>query len=180
LSLAPSVQPDAPEAVLYEEPTVRLFGRTLPKANVAERVAWSIVFVGLVTIFSVATQLTPDRRGIGTHEQIPLIGGHMPPCGFVAWSQQVFHKPYPCPSCGFTTTFAYAAHGQVWDAIKNQPFGFFVFCTFAALVPVSLLCAIGQVSPLRWTDHWRWKWILGALATFWLLAWFYKMRMLTG
>ncbi len=179
MSLAPSTAEAAP-APLYEEPTVRIFGRTLPKASVPERAAWAIFFVGLVTIFSVARHLVPDRRGIGTHEQIPLIGGNMPPCGFVEWSKHAFGKPYPCPSCGFTTTFAHAAHGQIWSAIKNQPFGFFVFCVFAALVPVSLLCAIGQVSPLRATDHWRWKWILAACAVFWFGAWLYKMRMLTG
>ncbi len=178
MSLAPSPQAPALEAG-WEEPTVRLLGRTLPRANLAERVAWGVFFVGLVTVFSIARHLTPDPRGIGTHEQIPLIGGFLPPCGFVVWSQATFGHAYPCPSCGFTTTFTLAMHGEVLHAIANQPFGFVVFCLFALLVPVSLLCAIGQVSPLRLTDHWRWKWILGALFVVWLLAWLYKMRIMT-
>jgi hypothetical protein len=178
VSLAPSPATQADLDLSYDEPTIRLLGRTLPKANPVERVAWAIVFVGLVTVFSVARHLTPDARGIGTHEQIPLIGGSMPPCGFVAWSQATFGKPYPCPSCGFTTTFAHAMHGELWTAVKNQPFGFIVFCSFGLMIPTSLLCTIGQVSPLRATDHWRWRRILATLFVLWLLAWFYKMRMM--
>jgi hypothetical protein len=169
-----------PVPVLEGEPAVRVLGRTYPRAGGFERLAWGIVFVGLVTIFSVARQLTPDPRGIGTHEQIPLIGGYMPPCGFAAWTQAEFGRPYPCPSCGFTTTFAHAAHGHVWAAIVNQPFGFVVFCVFALLVPVSLGAAILGVSPLRATDHWPWRWILGPLAAAWILAWIYKIGMMRG
>jgi hypothetical protein len=170
----------SPPPVVYDEPTVRVLGRTLPRANQMERVAWALAFVGFVTVFSIARQLSPDARGFGTHEQIPLIGGSLPPCGFVTWSQATLGKPYPCPSCGFTTTFAHAMHGHFWAAIVNQPFGFVVFAVFALLVPVSIFAAFFAVSPLRATDHWRWRWILGPLAVLWLLAWIYKIRMMTG
>jgi hypothetical protein len=164
----------------YEEPTIRLLGRTWPRASGHERLAWAIVFVGVVSIFCLASQLTPNPHGMGTHQQIRLLGGYMPECGFVVWTRVVWGTGYPCPSCGFTTTFAHAMHGHLLAAIVNQPFGFLVFLTFAAFVPVSLACTIGQISPLRATDHWRWRWILGTLALLWLLGWIYKIRMTTG
>jgi hypothetical protein len=103
----------------------------------------------------------------------------MPPCGFVAWSQLTFGKPYPCPSCGFTTTFALSAHGHLWGAIKNQPFGFVVFCGFLLLIPVSLLCTLGHVSPLRSSDHWPWRWICGVFFLMWIGGWVYKIGMMS-
>src|SRR5271155_2022381 len=120
------VAPSRP-AVSYDEPTVRLLGRAWPRAGFHERFAWAIVFVGMVTTLSVARQLTPDPRGMGTHQQIRLLGGSMPECGFVVWTREAWGTGYPCPSCGFTTTFAHAMHGHFLQAIVNQPFGFLVF-----------------------------------------------------
>jgi hypothetical protein len=173
VSVSPVSPP--PEALPWDPPYVKRWGRLLPRATPFERVAWAVILVGLVTIFGLAAQLAPDARGVGTHEQIRLFGlGPIPPCGFLAVTG------YPCPSCGFTTTFALAAHGHVIAAIANQPFGFLVFLFFAALVPISLVAVVGPISPLRATDHWRWRWILGVAFVLWALGWLYKVRMLTA
>ncbi len=174
-----SVAASPPPLTLEELDTVNILGRRWPRASGAERIAWLILFVGLVTTLSLARHLTPDPRGIGTHEQIPLIGGFLPPCGFVVWSEQTFGKAYPCPSCGFTTTFTLAMHAQPWAAFKNQPFGFLVFCLFVTLVPVAFSCFALSISPLRATDHWRWRWIFLIGGALWVAGWLYKIRMMT-
>ncbi|NUM80603.1 DUF2752 domain-containing protein [bacterium] len=33
----------------------------------------------------------------------------------------------PCPGCGFTRSFIYLAHGDVWNSIRMNPFGLIVF-----------------------------------------------------
>jgi hypothetical protein len=40
----------------------------------------------------------------------------MPACGFAVALGK------PCPTCGMTTAFSHVAHGQLWSAIKVQPF----------------------------------------------------------
>ncbi|MCX5660912.1 MAG: DUF2752 domain-containing protein [Planctomycetota bacterium] len=92
-------------------------------------VRWSNRLVGLAlvvgpgSLLAVASRLTPDARGMRTHEQLGL-----PPCGFAAVSG------YPCPTCGMTTAFAHAAHGQIVDAVVAQPFG--------GLLAIASACAV--------------------------------------
>jgi len=63
--------------------------------------------VGLIAPLVVASQLTPNRRGRGTHEQLGL-----PPC----FSVVMFGVR--CPSCGMTTSFAHLARGEFAAAAK--------------------------------------------------------------
>jgi hypothetical protein len=153
---------------------VQLLGRVWPRATKSERAAWGIIGLGLICVLALAAWLTPDPAGVGTHRQIPFLGpGHsIPPCGFLEVTG------IPCPSCGYTTTFALAMHAQFWTAIKNQPMGFLVWIGFCTMLPVSLASALGGVSPLRATDHWRWKWLLVGFVSLWLLGWIYKIGML--
>lgn len=148
---------------------VRLGRWTFPRASGAERLAWCALLTGVLIVLGLAASLTPDPRGIGTHEQIPFLGGHMKPCGFA------FATGIPCPSCGYTTTFALAAHGKILEAVKNQPFGFVVFLVACALVPASLVAAIYRVSWSRVTDDWPWIRILVVTVVLWLAAWAYKI-----
>jgi hypothetical protein len=60
----------------------------------------------------------------------------------------------------------------------NQPFGFLVFLGFVTLVPVAFACVTFAISPLRATDHWRWRWILLALGVLWIAGWVYKIEMM--
>lgn len=68
---------------------------------------------GALGVLGVAAWVSPDVRGVGTHEQLGLA-----PCGMVV----VFGLP--CPTCGFTTSFALFARGQWWASAWNQPAGF--------------------------------------------------------
>ncbi|MFH1109252.1 MAG: DUF2752 domain-containing protein [Planctomycetota bacterium] len=71
-----------------------------------------LVLAGCVSLFAVAARLEPAAGGIGTHEQLGL-----PPCGMaMIWG-------LPCPTCGMTTAFAYAARGQFAAAFHAQPAG---------------------------------------------------------
>lgn len=145
------------------EKAVVVFGRTWPKADLSERLFWAFAFLACTAVLLIALRLQPDGRGVGTHEQLGL-----PPCGFVAaWG-------IPCPSCGFTTTYTLAAHGRPWAAIKNQPFGFFLFCLTVLGSPGSLLAAWRGVSLLDATVRWPWGKILLGLLAGWLLSWAYK------
>jgi hypothetical protein len=152
--------------------SVTLFGRTFPRASGAERLAWCVLLVGVVLVLGIATRLTPDPRGMGTHEQIPFFGGTLKPCGFA------YVTGIPCPSCGFTTTFALAAHGRLLAAVKNQPFGFLSFLVACSLVPASIAAAAGKISWARFTDDWPWRGIVLVTVALWLLAWVYKIEMM--
>jgi hypothetical protein len=154
------------------EPSVRRFGRLLPRSTVYERVVSCFMLVFAASVLALATRLTPDPRGIGTHEQVPVLGDYLKPCGF--------HEAtgYPCPACGYTTTFAYAAHGRLWAALKNQPFGFFLFLLACGALPACALVVLGKVSIARWADAWPWQRILPILLVFWLCSWLYKIEMM--
>jgi hypothetical protein len=69
--------------------------------------------------------LRPDPAGISTHTQLGLDR-----CQFEA------RTGLPCPSCGFTTSVSFFAHGNVLASIYVQPMGFViaVFCAAAVWV----------------------------------------------
>jgi hypothetical protein len=124
-------------------------------------VALGLAVAGLV--------LTPDGRGVGTHEQLGL-----PPCATMAlWG-------IPCPGCGVTTSVALASHGCLLASLANQPFGFAVWLAAVAFV------AWSWVQHLRGRDLWvavqAWnagRWIAAAF----VLAggaWVYKLVRVLG
>lgn len=153
----------------YSRPQVVWFGFSWPRALGAERVFWAGALVACLVVLGLAKSLDPDARGIGTHEQLGL-----PPCGIV----EMFGVP--CPSCGYTTTFALAADGHVGAAIVNQPFGFLVFLTAVCAVPLTAFSVFGRVSLFACTERWPMGWILAGAATLWLLAWCYKLWLVSA
>ena len=108
--------------------------------------------------------LTPDARGVGTHEQLGLR-----PCTTMKlWN-------IPCPGCGLTTSVTMATQGDFWVSFKNQPFGLVCFLLGVAFVVWT------PIAHFRGRDLWadvnalrigRWAAILGVLAA---LAWVYKI-----
>jgi hypothetical protein len=72
----------------------------------------AIVGAGLLAVLLLASQLRPDPRGWGTHEQLGL-----PPCTFLT----VVGKR--CPACGMTTAWANATHGRLADALRANASG---------------------------------------------------------
>jgi len=125
--------------------------------------------LGPVLLLLLGFFVSPDPRGFGTHEKLGL-----PPCVMMAWLH------VPCPGCGVTTSVALAAHGRIWDSIRNQPFGFLV----ALSIPAAAIWAIA--GHLRGRDLYRdlgsirvgpWLlWLAGAVA----LSWFYKIAAVLG
>lgn len=147
--------PDAPAESLHDETAA---------AARHVRVTAIVIAIGCAGILFVATYLTPDPRGFGTHEQLGL-----PPC----ISTTFLHVP--CPVCGMTTAFSLMAHARPVDAFRTQPAGaiFFVVCLFALAGAVSALVSgfvpslMVRVSSSRVT-----VWTFAALMT---AGWLYKV-----
>jgi hypothetical protein len=98
-----------------------------PRAGHADRLAWLALACAVVFVAAVAHWLTPDARGIGTHEQLGI-----PPCGFLALTG------LPCPACGLTTCFAHMAQGHFVLAAHTHPVGVSMFVCMCACLPLAV------------------------------------------
>lgn len=81
----------------------------------------------------------------------------------------------PCPTCGMTTAFAYAAHGQLGLAVLAQPMGAFLSLATGAAFWIGLYVAvtgsrIGEVCGNLARPR-----VLWALAGAGAAAWAYKL-----
>lgn len=81
----------------------------------------------LVVLFAIASCLTPDPQGFGTHRQMGL-----PPC-----SIQTLYG-IPCPTCGMTTAFAHFVRGELVSASQANPGGFLAASSCVLLLPWSI------------------------------------------
>ena len=90
------------------------------------------VFLAIVAMagLAVGRMLTPDPRGLGTHESLGL-----PPCMFR------YATGLPCPGCGMTTAVSHAAHGDLGQSFLTQPAGFLVGVGLWIAVPLMLFAA---------------------------------------
>lgn len=70
------------------------------------------VFAPALGMLIVAAMLKPDPAGVGTHAQLGL-----PACQWLVMTDR------PCPTCGMTTAFSHAAHGEMAAAFATQPAG---------------------------------------------------------
>lgn len=104
------------------------------------RVAGGAILAGCVSLFAVASRLEPMTSGIGTHEQLGL-----PPCGMaVLWG-------VPCPTCGMTTAFAYAARGRWASSFHAQPAGLAVAVGIAGIAAIAMrTLATGRTHRVNW------------------------------
>ena len=82
---------------------------------------WSLF---LLAGFAVATFVSPDSRGFGTHQQFGL-----PPCTIRMLTG------VPCPSCGATTSFAHFVRGEWPSAIRANGAAFVLACVLAVQIP---------------------------------------------
>jgi len=145
-------------------PTTLPTPRAPERATARERFAAVLVALGAVAVLAVAAWLRPDPAGHGTHEQLGML-----PCTWAA----VLDKP--CPTCGMTTSFAYAANGDMLGALTAQPFGallaLLTAVTFWGALHVALTGSLlGRIAGSMYRP--RILWIGGALA---LAAWGYKI-----
>lgn len=129
-----------------------------------KRLVAAALFVGTGVVLVIAAMLTPDASGAGTHTQLGL-----PTCSWIVAVDM------PCPTCGYTTSFTHAAHGDLLGAFATQPFGA-LLAVGTALVFLGSLVVVLTGAPLGgmvaryWTAKWTWA-VIGMV----LLAWVYKI-----
>jgi hypothetical protein len=120
---------------------------------------------------SIARWLTPDAKGVGTHQQLGL-----PPCTFY-WLSGI-----PCPFCGMTTSWSYAAHLMPLRSFHNQPMGLVLFVITAAFIPgLLVMAAMGRsaFTPEQVFDRMGLRgW--SALFLGLLFAWIWKIALVRG
>ena len=88
----------------------------------------AVVGTGLLSVLLLASQLRPDPRGWGTHEQLGL-----PPCTFLS----------------MTTAWAQVTHGRPLDALQTHATGsLLALGTLATGLTAVVVAARGK--PLRW------------------------------
>lgn len=99
----------------------------LPLGKWGHRLLQAPAFYLAVAIagLAVGRMLTPDPRGLGTHEALGL-----PPCTFQ------YITGFPCPGCGMTTAVSHAAHGHFLVSLRTQPAGFLFAVGLALAIPL--------------------------------------------
>jgi hypothetical protein len=87
--------------------------------------------VALIAPLIVASRLTPNAAGMGTHQQLGL-----PPCTIVMfWGMR-------CPSCGMTTSWALATHGRLLAAAQANAGGLLLALIAVVMGPWSLVSGL--------------------------------------
>lgn len=95
------------------------------------RVVACLMLFGLAAGWRLVIAIAPSPTGLGSHTQLGL-----PPCTFPMLTG------FPCPTCGMTTSVAYAARGHVAASFHAQPAGLalsFAIFLFTACAAVTLL-----------------------------------------
>lgn len=133
----------------------------------SRRILGAAVAAGALSLLAVAAWLKPSSTGVGTHLQLGLMQ-----CGWVT----AFGKP--CPTCGMTTAFAHAAHGDLASAAVAQPMGAALAVAASAAFWIGLhVCltgsALGRVcgNLLRPRVLWLFAGAVGAAWAYKLLVW---------
>lgn len=124
---------------------------------------------GCVLLLGVAASISPDARGVGTHEQLGIA-----PCTFMA----VYG--WPCPSCGYTTSFSLFAHLRWGQSLYNQPMGFLLALATAMVAWGGAYVALtGKPLHRLFGRFFTGKWVL-AVTVLMVLAWGWKMGLVKG
>jgi hypothetical protein len=129
-----------------------------------DRLGYLIFVLVSVSLLAIARLLRPSSRGVGTHEQLGL-----PPCLFLHLTG------IPCPNCGLTTSFAYAARFEFFSSLITQPFGLIAFFLTIFAIPLSIFLSRRRIS---WSElmHARIvKRLTYVAIAFYVLSWFYKI-----
>lgn len=133
------------------------------RPTVARAVAGGVL-VACSCVLAVSAWLTPDQRGLGSHQRLGY-----PPCTFVAMFG------YPCPTCGMTTAFAHTVRGELVSAFSAQPAGLGLALATIAAGCLSLgVVLTGKVWAVNWCRVSPTHVTLGVLLLV-LLGWFYKL-----
>lgn len=112
--------------------------RVAVRLGAAVRVALAVVSLVLAGLWLTAFRLTPERAGLGTHQQLGL-----PPC-----TARVL-LGIRCPACGMTTSWAYLARGDVVGAAVSNVGGLMLGVLALVTIPAAAwMAAIGKRLPL--------------------------------
>jgi hypothetical protein len=121
----------------------------------------------LLVLLAIASQLTPDPRGYGTHEQLGV--GQ---CAFIRlWN-------IGCPSCGMTTSWSHLTRGNLRAAAEANVTGLLLGLYALAAIPwllassvrghwcylrprlgvlLPLLAMAATVAVCDWIRRWGWE-----------------------
>ncbi|MGD9688744.1 MAG: DUF2752 domain-containing protein [Phycisphaerales bacterium] len=130
----------------------------------AQRALALFLALACLSLLALGARLTPSPSGHGTHHQLGL-----PACG---WVQLI---NVPCPTCGMTTAVSHAAHGDLLNSARTQPFGFLFALAAAAAFWVALHAALTGAR-----THALFAFLLRPpslciLAALWIGSWVYKI-----
>jgi hypothetical protein len=118
----------------------------------------------LAGLLALAATLNPDRRGLGTHQQLGL-----PPCTIQSW----FHVR--CPSCGMTTSWAHFVRGRWIAAGEANLGGALLACSAAAAVP----WLAGSAFRGRWwlvrPSEWTWLAFCMSAVLITIMDWLFRV-----
>ena len=95
--------------------------------------AFLLVFTAAMVVGAAVLQPSPDVVSVFGYD-VPIL------CGFRRLTG------YACPGCGLTRSFAFMAHGQLWQALDANWFG-----------PPFFLFVAGQVPWRAWTMARTWQ-----------------------
>jgi len=117
-----------------------------------------------MTVFMALRFVTPDSRGVGTHEQFGLL-----PCFTHALTG------FPCPFCGMTTAVTHAARGEWAEAFVVQPAGALIGLAILPGAAACMLLAFVGRYPMWTRAPAAQRWGLRVGLALVLTAWLYKL-----
>jgi hypothetical protein len=133
---------------------------------ISSRLAAGLIATGCLAVLCVAAWLQPSHSGIGTHRQLGLEA-----CAFK------LRTGLPCPSCGFTTAFAFFAHGNLIASVYTQPTGALLALGTAAAVWIGFYIAITGRPVHRLFRLLPWRYCMMPVMAFALLSWGWKIAL---
>ena len=134
------------------------------RASRGVRLSSGFSALAAATVLVIAWILTPSDAGLGTHQQMGL-----PPCNWIVAANM------PCPTCGMTTAFSFAAHGNLLASFRTQPLGALLAVATAMVVLIGGWTAVsGSMLAPFFSGIFgkRFLWVFVALL---LVAWAYKI-----
>ena len=144
--------------------TAREASRAANSRSDEPRIYALILFLACATVLGMAMWLSPNTRGHGTHTKLGL-----PECGMLVTTG------LPCATCGMTTAFSHAVHGQLASAFTVQPAGallailtavFMILAGYAAYAGLPILPLLRRL----WTAR-----LVTAGVVIVIAAWAYKI-----
>ncbi|TWT31609.1 DUF2752 domain-containing protein [Blastopirellula retiformator] len=111
-----------------------------------------------------AATLTPNKQGLGTHQQLGL-----PPCSSRVWFG------VRCPACGMTTSWAYLTKGNVVGSIRSNAAGFLLGLTALVSAPWLLITAARGRPPLGYPNEIAALVVVCSIAAVMAIEWLFRV-----